>query len=485
MIRLRTSIAFLTMRPLSRFKMGMVLVAAALLSPPAAGGTPGLPPAFPGAEGFGAKAIGGRGGRVLEVINLNDSGPGSLRAALTAGGPRIVVFRVSGIIKLLKPIKIVEPYLTVAGQTAPGSGITLRNDPSNTRTPLRVLTHDVVIRYLRSRPGPSTLPSSTLDAFDIGSGYNIIVDHCSFSWATDEVFSTGHGDNSPPPYDLTVQWSIIAEALKNSTAKGGKHGKGSLIGEGGDRISLHHNLYAHNLERNPRIKTNGIVDIVNNVIYNAGFKGSWGASHSTPAYDAGANRINYVANYFKAGVNSGTADYVISTGGRAEIYVADNVVPHNLVRPKDKHSIVKLRHPAAPVTTTSAQQAYRQVLETAGASLPSRDAVDQRLIADVRNGTGRIIDDPADIGGWPEMRSGTPPEDNDHDGMPDAWETAHKLNPKDAADGPRDADNDGYSNVEEYLNGTDPRRAEMQILQQAGDDYRFANPAQVRLELRL
>jgi Pectate lyase len=177
-------------------------------------------PAFPGAEGFGANTVGGRGGKVIEVSNLNDSGAGSLRAALTASGPRIVVFRTGGSITLLSQIKIIEPYLTVAGQSAQGGGITVRNDPSNIQTPLRILTHDVVIRYIRTRPGPSAALSGDLDAFDIDSGYNIVVDHCSFSWATDEVLTFGWSGSLPRPHDVTIQWSIVSEALNHSTQIG-------------------------------------------------------------------------------------------------------------------------------------------------------------------------------------------------------------------------------------------------------------------------
>jgi pectate lyase len=417
------------------------------------GGTK-LIPAFPGAEGFGANSVGGRGGKVIEVTNLNDSGAGSLRAALTASGPRIVVFRTGGTIKLLSQIKITNPYLTVAGQTAPGGGIAVRNDPSSTQTPLRILTHDVVIRYIRSRPGPSKELSDDLDALDIDSGYNIIIDHGSFSWATDEVLTFGWSGDLPRPHDVTIQWSIIAEALNHSTQKEGKPGKGSLINEGNDNISLHHNLYAHNVERNPRIKTNGIVDVVNNVIYNPGFTGSgvWGASHSTPAYDTGKNRVNYVGNYYKPGVNSGAANYYVSAEGPANIFLKDNFVPHEVIRPADAKWVVGTRHAAAPLITASAQDAYRQVLDKAGASLPVGDAVDQRIINDVKNGVGKIIDDPAQVGGWPVIAAGIPPADTDHDGMPDDWERLHRLNPMNAEDGAQDADADGYTNVEAYLN---------------------------------
>jgi pectate lyase len=365
-----------------------------------------------------------------------------------------VVFRTGGTIKLLSQIEISNPYITVAGQTAPGGGITVRNDPSNLRTPIRILTHDVIIRYIRSRPGPSTELSGSLDAFDIDSGYNIIIDHSSFSWATDEVLSLGTSGSLPRARDVTIQWSIIAEGLSYSThEKGGEHSKGSLISAGTNNISLHHNLYAQNVERNPRIQTNGLVDIVNNVIYNPGFSGGWGPSHSDVSKTTGESKINYVGNYYKPGVNSGAASYYVSTGGPANIFLQDNLVPHDVIRPSDTGWVVGTRHLAATLATTSPQDAYQQVLDKVGAIYPVRDAVDQR-INDVKNGTGKIIDDPSQVGGWPNIAAGTPPLDSDYDGMPDDWERLHGLNPMNSADGSQDANADGYTNVEEYLNTT-------------------------------
>ncbi|MGR8934312.1 MAG: pectate lyase family protein [Gammaproteobacteria bacterium] len=408
-------------------------------------------PAFPGAQGFGTQTPGGRGGRVIEVTNLNDSGSGSLRAALEASGARTVVFRIGGTIVLKSQIKIKYPYITVAGQTAPGGGITLRNTSDNTSTPIRILTHDVVIRYIRSRPGPNKPRSDKLDALAIGTGYNIVIDHVSTSWGTDEVLSTGSYKSTPKPHDITIQWSIVAEGLGTDSSAG----KGTLIYDGAKNISLHHNLWAHNMERNPRIKTTGIIDIVNNVIYNPGFHGSWGPSHSTPDTSDG-NNLNYVGNYYKPGANSGTGEYLVSAEGPADIYVADNYVPHKLIRPGDGGWIVGTRRTVPAVATTDPETAFAQVLQYAGATLPMRDDVDTRIINDVKNGTGKCITDPAQVGGWPELAAGTAPDDSDHDGMPNTWEAQHGFNAADAKDGAKDADGDGYTNVEEYLNGTDP-----------------------------
>ncbi len=252
-------------------------------------------PAFPGAEGFGANALGGRGGDVIEVTNLNDDGPGSLRAAINSEGPRIVVFRTGGTIELQSTLEIINPFITIAGQTAPGGGITLKNRSSSKGT-LFVRTHDVVIRNLRSRPGPPAERSSNGDAIEIlgPDAYNIIIDHCSFSWAIDEVVSTWYA-----AHNITIQWSIIAEGLNCSKHEKGCHSMGMLLGsEGSGNISIHHNLFAHNHQRNPFIKTSGLVDVVNNVIYNP-----WGTP-SVATDDFGEVQVNYIANYFKRGADT-------------------------------------------------------------------------------------------------------------------------------------------------------------------------------------
>ena len=417
-------------------------------------------PAFPGAEGFGARSVGGRGGQVFAVTNLNDKGEGSLRAAVEVAGPRIVHFRVAGVIKLKSPIEINEPYITIAGQTAPGDGITLRNTGSNDEPPIRINTHDVVIRYLRSRPGPSDDESANLDALQIAGGYNIIIDHSSFSWATDEVISTWQD-----PHDITIQWSILAEGLNDSTHLEGPHSKGLLIGSFGvDRLSLHHNLLAHNEERNPRIQ-GGFTDLVNNVIYNAG--GQY-VARIDDEWSVTAARCNYVGNYHKPGLDSEWLyELKLSSLSDAGIscFVADNFGPNRLhsaipnemiVAPDGRQYVTDERHAAPAVTTHSAHEAFGLVLSEAGATLPQRDAVDARIVRDVIYGTGRFIDDPDDVGGWPEMEQATPPRDSDEDGMPDAWENRYQLDPQNSADNADDLDGDGYTNIEEYLNKTQP-----------------------------
>ena len=417
--------------------------------------------AFPGAEGFGAEAVGGRGGRVIEVTNLNNSGPGSLRAALGASGPRIIVFRIGGTIILLERIRIVHPYVTIAGQTAPGGGITLRNDPSNIHVPLEVDTHNVIIRYMRFRPGPSRQLSDNVDAITVDSGYNIILDHISASWATDENVEAWAAS-----HDITIQWSIVSEALLNSTHIKGAHSKGLFIsGEGSYNISVHHNLLAHNYDRNPEVNTGGVVDIVNNVIYNYGGK----AAFVEDKYADAPVPVNFVGNYVKAGANAEKNVYELRYLPApppyplrgASMFVQGNVGPHRpdetypeavVVRPEDQLFITDTRHFAPSVTTTSAFTAYELVLAGAGATFPVRDSVDQRIVNDVENGSGSIIDNPSQVGGWPKLDPGTPPQDSDHDGMPDAWEEIRGLDPL-SDDSTGDRDGDGYTNIEEYING--------------------------------
>lgn len=419
---------------------------------------PAAIPAFPGAEGFGAYAQGGRGGRVIHVTTLADSGPGSLREAVEASGPRIVVFDVSGTIKLAKSLYVEEPFITIAGQTAPGDGICLRD------ATLGVGTDHVVIRYLRSRLGDEGREG---DAISIGAGRHIIVDHCSASWSTDEALSSSTGE--PRLSDLTVQWCFITEALNPKN-----HGFGSLIrGCQGARYSYHHNLYAHNRGRNPRPGNyddrnphdkdpNGLLlDFRNNVIYN------WGGGHA--GYNAdkeSVTHLNYVGNYLVPGLDSSHDAKAYQEGSTYDrAYFAGNWYAHN--QPQDPWSLVtfdgwngrqiSLYKQSVPfetgsIVTQDAPAAYQAVLQSGGASLPRRDAVDRRIVEDVVKGTGRIIKSQNEVGGWPELRGTAAPRDTDADGMPDSWEQQHNLNPNDAADGPQDRNGDGYTNVEDYLN---------------------------------
>jgi pectate lyase len=444
-------------------------------------------PAFPGAEGYGSVTRGGQGGKVIAVTTLNDSGPGSLREACTAAGPRIVVFRVSGTITLASTLKISQPYITVAGQTAPGDGICLR------KYPLSIDASEVIIRYIRVRLGDET----GVDADAVSSRYqkNIILDHVSASWSIDETLSIYHCEN------VTVHWCLVSESLYNSNHVKGAHGFGGIWGS--NYGSYHHNLLAHHSSRNPRLASGcGYTDYRNNVLYNWGYQSCYGAE----AHQQGDRRnppiefstINVVANYYKPGPATrpgDTACRIVSPSSRSgaddfgKWYVTDNVVYGSAavtannwdggVQPQGGSTNtagLKLDEPWAsmPINQQTAEEAYRSVLDRVGASLPKRDIVDTRIIGEVRSGNatyegatykGRapdgpttcgIIDSQTDVGGWPELKSLPALPDSDGDGMPDEWESRYRLDANDAADGPKDGDGDGYTNVEEYLNGTDP-----------------------------
>lgn len=438
--------------------------------------------AFPTAEGYGKYTVGGRGGAVFEVTNLNDSGPGSLRTAVEAEGPRTVVFRVSGTIVLERPLEIVHPNITIAGQTAPGDGITLR------RNPLLIRAGEVIIRYIRFRLGSES--GGDYDALTAMYQRNIILDHVSASWSVDETLSVYQNHN------VTVQWSIIAESLFDSNHVKGNHGYGAMWGS--NYSSYHHNLIAHHSNRNPRIVSGaGFTDIRNNVIYNWGFESSYGGEMLQPTGSGpmAFSTINLVGNYYKPGpaTEPGPVRHRIvspwSRNGAADYgkwYVAGNFVVGNAAVSADNwNGGVQTKGgsafdaglrlgapwPAMPIDEQSAEQAYERVLANAGATRPRRDSVDARIVREVRTGTATyegtaykrqhrvadasvpvgIIDRPSDVGGWPELESTPAPQDSDHDGMPDAWERTNGLDPNDAADCNRRAP-DGYTMLEHYLN---------------------------------
>jgi pectate lyase len=415
-------------------------------------------PAFPGAEGFGSTTLGGRGGKVIFVTNLNDSGPGSLRDACETEGPRTVVFRVSGLITLAKDIVVKNPYLTIAGQSAPGDGICLRNYT------FVIATHDVIVRYLRSRLGD--LSGQQADSITLAAGaQNVIVDHCSASWSIDEGLSLA-GKVS----DVTIQWCLIAEALNHSKHAKGPHGYGSLSRANGP-VSWHHNLWAHNNARNPRLGDDygrppyPTFDVRNNVVYDYGEIAS--------GLTQGVLKVNYVGNYIRPGPSS-KATTPIHVGAPSDLsfFICDNVFEGNSVLTADNSlffdpvtidgkrqvQTVAQAFVVQTVKTTSAQIAYESVLSNVGAWLPRRDSVDARIIAEVRSRGGSIIDSQQQVGGWPELKSAVAPADSDADGMPDSWERQHGLNPHNPADGSTDKDKDGYTNLEEYLNNTNPER---------------------------
>ena len=434
----------------------MVLACAACVSAPENPTAP-EPLAFPGAEGYGRHAVGGRGGRVIKVTNLEDSGAGSLRQAVIARGPRTVIFEVSGIIDLERDLDIHRGQLTIAGQTAPGDGITLRGYGLN------VYADDVIIRYLRVRPGDQA--GVETDAISVFSGSNIILDHCSASWATDETLSI-----SPTSRDairsidkVTVQWSIIAESLNDSVHSKGEHGYGTLVrGSGGARYSMHHNLWAHHRARMPRPgnyvdratdPVGPLIDIRNNVFYNWG-----GRSSGYNADTESVSRYSFVGNHYYTGPDSKAEMAFDESNPNASLYFADNFMNgvrvvdalNNVSLPPDS-SLARRDFDHGYVMPAMSHADVRRVLESAGASL-SRDAVDARVVGNVRERSGRIIDDVSDTPGWPSLETLAAPADSDGDGMPDAWETNVGLDPEDKHDGPLDRNGDGYTNLEEYLN---------------------------------
>lgn len=414
--------------------------------------TPSIP-AFPGAEGFGAATVGGRGGAVYEVTNLNDSGPGSLRDGISQAH-RTIVFRVSGTIELQSKLLLRQPFITIAGQTAPGGGICLRNYTT------QITTHDVVIRFIRSRLGD--MDGQQDDGITVGNNaQNVILDHCSSTWSVDEALSTA-GDNQ----NITIQWCIIAEGLNHSIHAKGNHGYGSLARSNGP-VSWYHNLWAHNNSRNPRLGDNygrgahPFFDVRNNVMYDYG--------EICSGLTQGIFNVNYVGNYIRPGPNSKAKTPIhIDANSTLEFYLNGNVFEGHDDFTNDNKKFIDAKEPVAKtvdapfpspqMATMPAQQAYEAVLAIGGACLPARDAVDTRIMQEVKDRNGTIIDSEKQVGGWPELKSTEAPADTDHDGMPDAWEKAHGLNPADAADAIVDADKDGLTNLEEYLDGTDPQK---------------------------
>ncbi len=423
--------------------------------------------AFPTAEGHGKYTLGGRGGEVYEVTNLKDSGPGSLREAINASGPRTVVFKVSGNIVLESPLTIRNPYITIAGQTAPGDGICLAKNQ------LDVRTDEVIIRYLRVRLGDEDKTQQD-DAVEGQDCKNVILDHVSASWSIDETLSFYSNVEN-----LTIQWCIISESLRFAHHEKGAHGYGGIWG--GKNASYHHNLLAHHSSRLPRWDR-GIeyADFRNNVIYNWMFNSTYGG-------EANADRpseINMVGNYYKPGpaTEDGPVVYRIlepysNEFGYGFWYINSNYVVGSPEATNDnwsygvqginstlKDSIrVDKPFPYVAINQQSAEEAYQLVLANAGAIYPRRDSIDRRIINETAGGyaiyggeTGAntgIIDSPNDVGGYPILLTGPVPLDSDHDGMSNDWEIANGLNPYDYEDRNGDFNGDGYTNLEKYING--------------------------------
>ncbi|WP_114782413.1 polysaccharide lyase [Botryobacter ruber] len=462
-------------------------------------------PAFPGAEGGGMYSYGGRGGKVYVVTSLEDSGPGTLREACEKGGARIVVFNVAGIIKLKSPLIVRAPYITIAGQTAPGDGVCVAGES------FWINTHDVVIRHMRFRRG-ETYVGRRDDAIGGNPVGNIMIDHVSASWGLDENMSMyrhmydpedGSKEKKLPTVNITIQNSIFSEALDTWN-----HAFGSTLG--GENCTFMRNMWANNAGRNPSIGWNGIFNFANNVVFNWVHRSVDGGD-----YTATYNMIN---NYFKPGPatptdkpighrilnpESGRSNLGYKVFGRA--YVHGNIMAGNErvtknnwdggVQVEDMNDQdlpnagkytddirVNKPFPMAPITIMPTMQAYEYVLANAGATLPKRDEVDERVVKQVRTGEIDpkknvklpennfkhrrlpvdsykigIITDISQVGGYPKYK-GKPYKDSDNDGMPDDWEKKHGLNPNDASDANGDLNGDGYTNIEKYINGIDPSK---------------------------
>lgn len=470
-------------------------------------------PAFPGAEGGGMYTFGGRGGKVLTVTNLNDDGPGSFRWACEQGGARIIVFNVSGIIRLKTPIIVRAPYITIAGQTAPGDGVCIAGES------FQVNTHDVIVRYMRFRRG-NTHVWYREDSFGGNPVGNIMIDHCSCEWGLDEnisfyrhMFDLGDkfGKRKEPTVNVTIQNTISAKALDTYN-----HAFGSTIG--GENTTFMRNLWADNTGRNPSIGWGGVFNFVNNVVYNWVHRTADGGEYSTMS--------NFINNYYKPGplTPEGPIRYrIIKSESRSNnlfpykqygrVYANGNIVEGNDSVTRDNWAggiqtaddgksakpeeiaLMRSNEPFVmpPMTILPKEQTFDYVLDHVGATLPKRDIVDERIINEVRTGEvyyvkklpkknpygdlwglapksqaadgtfkyrrlgndsykKGIITDPAQMGGYPEYK-GKPYKDSDGDGMPDDWELAHGLNPNDPTDANKDCTGDGYTNIEKYING--------------------------------
>jgi len=389
------------------------------------------PLAFPGAQGSAAHTPGGRGGTLLRVTTLAADGPGSLKAALMAKGPRTVVFEVGGVIDLgMKELRISEPFLTVAGQTAPHPGVTI------IKGGLTIATHDVVIRHIRIRPGDGGMAkrSGDIDAITTVRGaHDVIVDHCSLTWATDENLSASstrfHGETEAEwmanaSRRITYSNNIVGEGLANATHPKGEHSKGSLIHDHVNEVLIVGNLYAHNYERSPLFKGGARGQVVNNLIYNPGQRAihynliaeEW-LGHP---YSRGEMAVR--GNVMRAGRSTEPlAFFMIGGSGDLDLYLQDNLVVDRVgnksIQDTGSYTTAPLKlnrvksAPALPfgVTLLASEKVQDTVIENVGATPWNRDLIDRRIVADVIEGRGEIIDSQEQVGGYPQYKEARKP----------------------------------------------------------------------------
>ncbi len=461
-------------------------------TPPTGGPTTHPPIAdlkiFPGAEGFGTDSIGGRGGQLCVVVNLKDEGAGSLRSCLEKNGPRIVIFKVGGTISVSRSILVKNPFVSVYGQTATGDGILLRGAPNSIDTPLVVQTHDVLIQHLRLRAGSTQTNGGACcrDGAGIagpaGQVYNVVFDHNSISWGTDQIAHTWYDANR-----VTFSFNIISESLyDNGSSPGGPAGRGLLIGNSGAHsISIHHNFFAHSYQRNPLVKASGVIDVVNNLSYHhvsrggqqygehRGQKINWVKNHYIPLLGQADSKQNTAVNWGDIEIqrlNYPTQFYAEDNLGHHRptndlpqyaLFFTNYNEPYNTAL--GDHSAVRFEAPK--ISETPVNLLEETLPLTVGAILPKRDVVDTRVVNELRTRTGKMPncvgpdDRPNDtsdrcennVGGWPTMRAGALRADSDEDGIPDSWELAHGLDPKDPKDAMSDINNDGYLNIEDWV----------------------------------
>lgn len=448
-------------RTCAALRLGSTLAIALSASAPL-----GAQPAFPGAVGYGQDATGWRGGEIIAVTTLDDQGPGSLRSCAEAEGPRVCIFQVAGTITVSQPIRV-RSKVYIAGQTAPGDGIQIRLDGS-THTPLVVKNaEDVVVRFLKSRPGPSVEPSAWISAVTVENSRRVYLDHLSMAFASDQTF-TVHA-SSDLTADITLANSLLAYSLDHSTHPDGRHSKGALIcsidapATGCGRITLWRNLFAHHRDRNPDVNgtDTGPIEIVNNVFYNP-------ISQFGEYYNlAGETSIVHVGNITMPGPSTiestppAAEIFLLGGDNPIEITAHDNLAYANppckdnatgAVLGSQAQLLATDRIKASPGLPVLPAADLLEVVLAAAGDVLHRDSLDDLAIRSVRACAGRVIDHPDEVGGWPELDHSEVTQDTDSDGLPDDWEQMQAALDPHRADDPWAVDSEsGLSWIETYL----------------------------------